>query len=406
MNANRRGLAIYLVARFISTLGGATAPIALAFGVLDISNGSATALGIVLAAAAIPNIAFLLIGGVIGDRFPRIRVIQVAGTISMITEGVAGALLLTDTASVPLLATTQVINGVTSGLCMPAFSGVIPLLASKSDLRRANSLAAGSIGFAMVGGTSLGGLLVHAVGPGWGLVFNAATYAVSVAMMSLLKLPRPMPTEPSVLADFKDGWRQFIAFGWVWRLVLASLFLNLINTGVIDVFGPVVADETFGRATWGLALSAVTLGSLIATGLAAWTKPSYPLRTGLVMSTAMVGFYLAMGLTASTPWLLGMALLGGIGAQYLMINWETALQTRVPTAALSRVSSYDLFGSYLAIPIAQIMAGFLIAQVAVRPLLIGCAVAFVAVVVVSLTRPAVWHERDQTSEAELADANA
>lgn len=64
-----------LAGRGVSMLGMAIAPVAIAFAVLDLT-GSPAALGIVLAARSIPQVALMLIGGVISDRFDRSRVLQ------------------------------------------------------------------------------------------------------------------------------------------------------------------------------------------------------------------------------------------------------------------------------------------------------------------------------------------
>jgi hypothetical protein len=66
-----------LAGRSISMLGTAIAPVAIAFAVLDLT-GSAAALGLVLAARSIPEVVFLLVGGVIADRFDRARILVVA----------------------------------------------------------------------------------------------------------------------------------------------------------------------------------------------------------------------------------------------------------------------------------------------------------------------------------------
>ena len=71
----------YFLSRFVNTLGNMMAGVALAFAVLDITD-SATALGQVLAAHTIPMVVFLLWGGVIADRFPRVPIIQVSNLVS------------------------------------------------------------------------------------------------------------------------------------------------------------------------------------------------------------------------------------------------------------------------------------------------------------------------------------
>jgi hypothetical protein len=62
------------------------APIALAFAVLEI--GSTTDLGIVLAAAWVPQIVFILVGGVWADRVSRSVLMVGANALSGIAQGV------------------------------------------------------------------------------------------------------------------------------------------------------------------------------------------------------------------------------------------------------------------------------------------------------------------------------
>ena len=84
-----RPFRLLFVGRLTSLAGSAIAPIALAFAVLEI-EGSASALGLVLAAGAIPQIALFLFGGVIADRLPRNLVMVGSDVVSgtaQITRG-------------------------------------------------------------------------------------------------------------------------------------------------------------------------------------------------------------------------------------------------------------------------------------------------------------------------------
>jgi MFS family permease len=110
-----RGFRSYLVARTISLLGNTLAPVAVAFAVLGI-GGSATDLGLVLAARGVPQVLLLLFGGVIADRYSRQRVLVVACAVSGLVQALAAALLLSGAATVGLLAAVQAVHGGISGL--------------------------------------------------------------------------------------------------------------------------------------------------------------------------------------------------------------------------------------------------------------------------------------------------
>ena len=76
------------VGRFVSYLGTAIAPVAVAFAVLDL-GGSASDLGLVLAARSVPMIVFVLVGGVIADRLPRQFVLVASNGLSAVTQAAA-----------------------------------------------------------------------------------------------------------------------------------------------------------------------------------------------------------------------------------------------------------------------------------------------------------------------------
>jgi MFS family permease len=89
-----RRFRLLFAGRSVSMLGSSMAPVALAFAVLEISD-SAAVLGIVLAARSIPMAGFMLLGGVVADRFSRSLVLQVSHLLSALTQGAVASLLLT-----------------------------------------------------------------------------------------------------------------------------------------------------------------------------------------------------------------------------------------------------------------------------------------------------------------------
>ena len=71
----------FLIARFISNFGNGMGPIALAFGILHMEGGSASLLGWVLGLQTVAQILVLPFGGVIADKFGRVRVLALADII-------------------------------------------------------------------------------------------------------------------------------------------------------------------------------------------------------------------------------------------------------------------------------------------------------------------------------------
>jgi len=83
------------LARTLSLLGSAMAPVALAFAVLDQTHGAVAKLGIVLFARAAAQLAFLLPGGILADRISRRQQMLAAEVLSGCSQAAMAALFLT-----------------------------------------------------------------------------------------------------------------------------------------------------------------------------------------------------------------------------------------------------------------------------------------------------------------------
>lgn len=376
--------------RAVSLLGNAVAPVALAFAVLEVS-GSAAALGIVLAARTLPQVGFLLVGGVVADRLPRHRVMVVAGVASGVTQAVAAGLLLGHVATVPLLAVVELLNGVAFSFSSPALAGLVPQLLPAPLLQSGNAALALVRSSIAVVGAAVGGIVVAVTSPGVALAFDAATFLVGAALLARIRLPAGARLAVgSAFADLREGWRAFRSRQWLWVVVAQFSVVNACLSGVVFVLGPVVADRYLaGARSWGFVLAADAAGAVLG-GLVAlrWR----PRRLLLVATLAVFGetpFLLAIGAHPGTVALVAAALLGGVCIEQFGILWDTALQQHVPGDLLSRVSSYDSLGSFVAIPVGQAVAGPVAAAIGVAETAYAAAALVTLVTALTLLAPGV-----------------
>ena len=346
----------YLAARFSSLLGSSLAPIALAFAVLDLTS-SPLALGFVLASRTIPNIVLLLFGGVVADRFRRDRVLVISNTLCALTQAMAAFLLFSGIATVWQIAAIEALNGAAAAFTGPALKGILPQLVKREHLQPANALSGIARNIAMVGGGSLAGIIVGFAGSAWGLGVNAVTYALAAILLSRIRLPDAPRSGQSTISDLKDGWREFIARQWVWVVVLAFAIVNAITVAGFATLGPVVADDSFGRFGWGIISSAQAVGFLLGGVIMLRWRPRRPLAVGVAVLLIDVPVMATLGLHPVLPPLLVGFLLMGIASSIFSVAWESALQQHIPEDRLSRVASYDMLGSFVAIPIGQLVAG-------------------------------------------------
>jgi MFS family permease len=243
----------FYAARVTSTAGSTMAPIALAFAVLDISD-SASALGLVLAARTIPMVLFLLLGGVISDRFSRSVVMRTSNLLSALTQGAVAYLVITGQAEIWMLVVLEATNGTVAAFTMPAMEGIIPQLAPRSHLQQANALLSFSrAGLAIIGPT-VAALMVVAVGSGWALAFDAFSWLASALLLTRVRIPardRTGEAEPSMLRELLEGWSVFRGNTWLWVVVAGFAVMNGIHAGAYFTLGPALAKDTFGARGWG-----------------------------------------------------------------------------------------------------------------------------------------------------------
>ncbi len=358
------------VARLVSAVGSAMAPIAIAFGVLDLT-GSASQVGMVVSAQIVAQLLFQLVGGALADRGSRQTMMVAADVLAMTAQSVMAFLLLTGTATVPLLMGLMSANGIAFAMHHPSMVGLIPQIVDPSRLQPANSLLAVAQSGAFAVGAAAAGLLVATVGAGWAMAVDAGTFAVSALLIGLLH-PRPQArSEPSTLIrDLREGWREFTAHTWLWAIVLQFSLVVAAHEGVFAVLGPTVSKRQLGGAAdWGIIAGAFGVGTVIGALLSMRLRVERPM---LVASLLVFGFAipaLLLSVPAPVPVIAVGALVHGICGQGFGVLWYTTLHTRVAPEALSRVSAYDHMGSIALAPVGVIAAGAALEAIGSRPTL-------------------------------------
>ncbi|MDN2485682.1 MFS transporter [Kosakonia sacchari] len=365
-------------ARLLTVLGNGIAPIALAFAVLDI-GGSATELGIVVAARSLFNVAFLLAGGVLADRYSRSRVLVLSSLVAACSQGVVAWLVLDGSATVMLLAILGTINGAAAGIALPASSALVPQTVPAHNLREANAFIQLGIYSGTVVGASLGGILTSAVGPGWGLAIDALGFAASAPLYLAIRMGAIQETaaQSNILQDLRDGWKEFISRAWVWAIVVQFTIINAAFSGVVMVLGPIIADASFGRTRWGVIVAAQSVGLIVGSFLALRWRPRRDLFIGVMLvAVCAVPIYL-LSQNVSTAWLLAAFFLAGVSFGLFGVAWAQSLQTHIPPEKLARVYAYDAMGSFIAIPVGELAAGPLATHFGSSNVLIASAIAVV-----------------------------
>jgi predicted MFS family arabinose efflux permease len=343
--------------RTISTFGGTMAEVALAFAVLDL--GRPRDLGLVILAREIPTVVLLLLGGVWADRLPRHLVLVGSDLTRGAAQAVIAALLLTGEATVLWVAALQIVYGGAAAFGRPAMQGLLPQTVPGERLQQANALLGLSQSTAAIAGPALGALIVAAANPGWALATDAATFAASALLLLRISLPRTLRMSGStVLADFREGWREFVSRSWVVVMVVGFGIFQLSYFPALLVLGPYVAKtELGGPGAWGTILAVEAAGSLVGGMIALRVRFPRPLVATMLLVVPAAVQLMLLGVGAPLWLLTCTAFVSGAGFSTGGAVWFATLQQKIPEHAISRISSFDWFGSVALNPIGYALVG-------------------------------------------------
>ncbi|HEY7737574.1 MAG TPA: MFS transporter [Candidatus Limnocylindria bacterium] len=363
-----------------STFGDGLSFVAIAFAVLQI-GGTATDIGLVFAAYSLPNVVFLLAGGVWADRLPRNLVMIGSDTIRATVQAGLAVLLLTDALQVWHVIIAAGLHGAASAFFVPASVGLMPQVLSPGRLQQGNALMAISRSAAFVVGPALSGILVAAFGPAIVFAIDGVTYLFSILTLAMLRIGRAVAdaVRQSFVSELVLGWREVRTRDWL-VASLAAFAVSNVSLGAFMVLGPVIIDrELGGAAEWGLIQTIGAIGALVGGAVALRWRPARPLMVGFLVMLVAATRSLALipPLPVALIAICAMATLAATTISNTL--WETVLQQRIPQGSLSRVSSYDWMVSLVFQPISFAIIGPLAATIGeVSTLLLSAAIGLVA----------------------------
>jgi len=380
------------LARFISNFGNGMGPIALAFGILALPNGSANMLGLVLGVTTVLFLIMLPFGGVIADKYGRARMVGLTDMAAGLVLFIQVFYFANGNVPIAVLLITNGFFGLMWGIFWPAFSGLMPAVLPEAGLQKGNALNAFMTNAGVILGAAAAGLLIDIFGVAFTLAIDAASFFISGLMIFTFRhlTPRAQHTENTMLDDLLHGWKVFLSFRWIVIIVGAFSFIVMCWAAAENVLGPLIALEHFnGPKSWSFVITAESAGLIVGSIIAIKVKPKYPLRF-LMLSSFTITFYIwSLAKPQSLLMIAFGAFLFGITLDLWGTLWNTALQRKVPRDSLSRVSSFDAMGSMMFRPIGLAIAAPLSTLLGIENFLQILAAITVVAIIVPLLDPQV-----------------
>ncbi|MEH0421689.1 MFS transporter [Streptomyces sp. B21-083] len=400
-----RNYSLLTASAVVTNLGSNGATIAAAFAVLE-AGGDAGDVGLVAAARTLPLVLFLLIGGAVADRLPRHHVMVAANALNCLSQAAFAVLVLSGEPQLWQMMLLTALGGTGQAFFSPAAEGMLLSSVKGDQAARAFAVFRMAMQSASLGGAALGGAMVAVLGPGWVLAVDAVAFAVAGALRSFLDVSHIPAREPGggMLADLREGWREFAGRPWLWVIVVQFAVANAVIGAAQSVYGPLVARDSLGGAgPWGLALATFGAGTVAGALLMTRWKPRRLLLAGTLCVFPLALPAAALAVPAPMAVLCAVMFATGVTQEVFGVSWMTALHQEIPEDKLSRVSAYDWFGSVALLPLATALAGPAEHAFGRTPALWGCAALIVVVTAATLS---VRDVRNLTRRTKGATRNA
>jgi MFS family permease len=308
----------------------------------------------------LPGVVLAPVAGAIVDRVDRRVAMLAADAVAGIATLGLAALFFTDNMELWHIYLATVVGSTANTFQEPAWMASIPLLVPKEHLGRANGLVQLNQGLSIVIAPVAAGILLVAFGLGGVLIADAATFAVGVVALAVVRFPRPERIESekkSILSETVFGWRYLRErpglFGLLWVYGGTNFMLTFGNVLLIPLMVSFSSEAAAGGVLSAAGAGAIA-GSII---VSIWGGPKRLIR-GVMIGIFLGGIAIVVtGLRASVP-----LIVSGVVALMLLVPIvQTASsvlwQTKVDPAVQGRVFSLRRMLSQGVSPLAILLAG-------------------------------------------------
>lgn len=374
-----RPFALLWAGQTSSRLGDNLHRIALVWWVLE-KTGSATAMGTVMILSQVPLLIFLLIGGIVVDRFPRIRIMFLSDILSGTVVTFIAIFSWLDLLEIWHIYVASLIFGFVEAFFFPAYHSIVPQITPPDMLVSANSLNGLSQRVMGVIGPIIGASLVAAGGTSLAFGLDALSFFISalcvlpILRSGLYEKPKEVnaseaTTKPRSMKeaikrgilDLREGWDAIVTVPWIWVTILVFGVLNIMEGSPRAVAMPFLIKDDLGAdvAVLGYFGSAFSIGYVLC---ALWLGQFKRLRRrGLLgyISVMLNGFLLLLfALKMPIPVLIVAMFFFGFNFNVFGLIWTNTLQEMVPNEKLGRVYAFDSLGSWVLLPVGFALAGW------------------------------------------------
>ena len=338
-----RDFCVFWTGSFLSSIGTQFTTVAMAWQIYELTN-SALQIGLLGVARALPQIALLLVGGLLADAMNRRKLMMCTQLGLFCVSTLLALLTFAGKASPQLLYVATVFLAFFTSLEQPSRQSIIPSLVPRAQLVQALALQGTQRYVPIIVGPSLAGVVLALWGP-------AACYAVDacswLAMLAALRLLRTKIPEGGGWKTISvDSLREGLQFVWSHGVIFPLMILDFSATFFGNVRGlfPIYARDILfvGPKGLGLLYASRAVGSLLAAGAMALFGPVRHSGRWIFLGITIYGVATMLFAGSQVFWFSFLMLaLTGAGDTISSILRSTINQLSTPDELRGRMSSIN-----------------------------------------------------------------
>ncbi|MDV2884741.1 MFS transporter [Alkalihalophilus pseudofirmus] len=375
MSDFNRSFKLMVAGQVITMFGASVLRFALSLYILDLTE-SATIFGAILALSIVPTILISPIGGAIADRFNKKRLMVTLDTISGTLIAMFALILASGHINVMTIAILMTALTLISALYQPAVQSSIPVLVPKELLMKSNGIISGVMSISNFVGPIVGGVLYSFANINAIVIVSAICFFFASFMEIFMKIPfkksPPQPLVKMVITDIKGGLMYIIHENrFIFKSIFVTFIVSLFIAPMFFVGLPYLVkilldmpDTYFGFTQSGISLSiifsAMTIGMLKGkiqlSNLYLWIVGCGGVY--LIMAASLSGIFSSSFIQYLVVTLSSMLVMFALTVVNIFIN--TKIQEETPGNLLGKVMAIQITAGTTAVPIGQMLFGFLV----------------------------------------------
>ncbi|AQQ53215.1 MFS transporter [Planococcus lenghuensis] len=358
-----RNFSYFFFGQSFSTIGDGFQQLALIYLIFDLGGG-ASELALSQFFLIFPRILVLLLGGVAVDRLNPKQIIWISDLFRFVVMTLLILFLLFGSLSFQLLYVFLILSSIASGFFYPAFNAVVPSLVEEKNLDQANAWVQSISQMAIFIGPPLAGLLVSNFGITAGFIVNALSYFVAAITGLTVQMSRVVSDKiksSSIWRDIQEGFRQVWKEQWLKVVLVVDMLGGLAVVGPLQITLPVYSERTLDidPAQMGFIVAAFGIGSTLGMIIAAKLKAELKTIRSFFLFEIMQGMMLFF-VAIPSLWMVIVALaIVGVFNGISSVIIISRIQSLVPRNRLGRTMSIVSLASFGAVPISQLLTGWL-----------------------------------------------